>query len=301
MLAWTLGVSLATGIIFGLVPALEATRLNLNDALKEGGKGTGGQGVRSRRLRGALVVAEVALALVLLASAGLLVKSFVRLQEIDTGFNTENVLTMVVRLPDGKYKEDPQIVAFFRQAMERMRALPGVRDGGDGELPPALRRARLRDRLHRRRQARAAAGRGVDHERARGRRGLLRRDGHPPAARPQLHGRGRQRRRRRVIIISETLARQYFPGEDPLGKRISVDMFDEPEPTEIIGIVGDVRYDSLTDEARPTVYFPHPELTYSFMTLAVRTERRPGGDGARPCGASCTRSTRTSPSRTCGR
>jgi putative ABC transport system permease protein len=76
---------------------------------------------------------------------------------------------------------------------------------------------------------------------------------------------------RHVTIISEAMAREHFPGEDPLGKRITVDMFDKPTPTEIVGIVGDVRYDSLTDKARPTVYFPHPELTYSFMTLAVRT------------------------------
>ncbi|HKQ52491.1 MAG TPA: ABC transporter permease, partial [Pyrinomonadaceae bacterium] len=130
VLAWTLGVTVATGIIFGLVPALEATRLNLNDALKEGGKGTGGQGARSRRLRGALVVAEVALALVLLVSAGLLIKSFLRLQQINTGFNTENVLTMVLRLPGCKYKEDPQVINFFRQALERVRSLPGVREAG---------------------------------------------------------------------------------------------------------------------------------------------------------------------------
>jgi putative ABC transport system permease protein len=77
------------------------------------------------------------------------------------------------------------------------------------------------------------------------------------------------------VLISESLARQYFPGEEPIGKRVSVDMFDEPRLTEIIGIVGDVRYDSLTDGAEPTVYFPHPELTYSFMTLAVRTVADP--------------------------
>lgn len=96
---------------------------------------------------------------------------------------------------------------------------------------------------------------------------------------PVLRGRNfadvEDREARHVVIISESLARLYFPGEDPLGKRISVNMFGEPRPTEIIGIVGDVRYDSLTDEARPTAYFPHPELTYPFMTLAVRTNGDP--------------------------
>jgi putative ABC transport system permease protein len=274
VLAWTLAVSLLTGIIFGLAPALEATRLNLNDALKEGGKGAGGQGARSRRLRGALVVAEVALALVLLASAGLPVKSFVRLQKIDTGFNTENVLTMVVRLPDGKYKEEPQIVAFFRQATERIGALPGVRSVGMVNFLP------LYGGLG------SATGFTVEG-----------RPAPPPGQEPSTNVRvtdsgyfnamgipllrGRlftdfeASEARHVVLISESMARLHFPGEDPLGKRISVEMFEKPTPTEIVGVVGDVKYDSLTDRAEPTVYFPHPELTYEFMTLVIRTDGDP--------------------------
>lgn len=269
VLVWTLVVSLLTGIIFGMAPALEATRLNLNDSLKEGGKGTTGQSARSHRLRSALVVAEVALALVLLASAGLLVKSFARIQKIDTGFNADNVLTMVLRLPGTKYK-DPQMVAFFRQATERIGAIPGVSSvgivnylplyGGLGsttgfsiegqpELPPTQMpstNVRVSD-------AGYFKAMGI----------------------PLIRGRNftdlETSEARRVIIISESLARQYFPGEDPIGKRISVMMFENPNPTEIIGIVGDVRYDSLTDAAEPTVYFPHPELTYEFMTFVIRT------------------------------
>jgi putative ABC transport system permease protein len=270
VLAWTLVISLLTGIIFGLAPALEATRLNLNDTLKEGGKGTGGQGTRSRRLRGALVIAEVALALVLLASAGLLVKSFLHLQRIDTGFDTENVLTMVVRLPDGKYREDHQVVAFFGQATERIRALSGVSKVGIVNYLPLY--------------GGPGTSTGFTVE---GRPAPL--PGQEPATNvrvidpgylgamgvPLLRGRNftdiEASEARHVVLISESMAQQDFPGEDPIGKRISVDMFDEPRQTEIIGIVGDVRYDSLTDEAEPTVYFPHPELTYSFMTLVVRT------------------------------
>ncbi|MGI8995222.1 MAG: ADOP family duplicated permease [Pyrinomonadaceae bacterium] len=274
VLGWTLAVSLLTGIIFGIAPALEATRLNLNDALKEGGQGAGGQGTRNRRLRSALVVAEVALALVLLASAGLLVKSFARLQEIDTGFNTENVLTMVVRLPDGKYKEEPQMVAFFRQATERIRALPGVRAVGTVNFLP------LYGGLG------SSTGFTVEGQPA-----------PPPGEEPStnvrvtdagyfgamgiplLRGRNftefEANESKHVVIISESMARQHFPGEDPLGKRISVQMFEEPTPTEIVGVVGDVRYDSLIDEAQPTVYFPHPELTYPFITLVIRTTSDP--------------------------
>jgi predicted permease len=274
VLAWTLAISLATGIIFGIAPALEATRLNLSEALNEGGKGAGGQGARSRRLRSVLVVTEVALALVLLVSAGLLVKSFARLRHIDTGFNPENVLTMVVRLAGAKYREDQQVVSFFRQATERLGALPGVRSVGIVNYLP------LYGGLG------SATGFTIEGQPA-----------PPPGEEPTTNVRvsdagyfsaigiplvrGRNftgiedSQAKHVIIISESLARQYFPGEDPLGKHISVAMFDNPNPTEIIGVVGDVRYDSLTDQAEPTVYFPHPELTYEFMTLVIRTTGDP--------------------------
>jgi putative ABC transport system permease protein len=273
VLAWTLVVSLVTGILFGLAPALEATRLNLNDALKEGGKGSGGHSSRSK-LRSAFVIAEVALALVLLASAGLLVKSFIRLQKVDTGFNTENVLTMVVRLPGGKYKEDSQFVAFFRQGMERIRALPGVRAVGMVNYLPLY--GGLGSATGFTIEGRPAPPPGQEPgTNVR----VTDEDYFSAMGIPLLRGRNftdlEASEARRVIIISESLAQQYFPGEDPLGKRISVEMFDKPVPTEIIGIVGDVKYDSLTDRAEPTVYFPHSELTYAFMTLVIRTEGDP--------------------------
>ncbi|HYO63006.1 MAG TPA: ABC transporter permease [Pyrinomonadaceae bacterium] len=274
VLAWTLAVTLATGIIFGLAPALEATRLNLNDSLKEGGKGSGGQGARSNRLRSGLVVAEVALALVLLASAGLMVKSFVRLQKIDAGFNTENVLTMVVRLPGRKYREDAQLVGFFRQATERVRALPGVRDVGLVNFLPLY--GGLGSNTSFTVEGEPAPPLGQEpstHVRVSdpgyfGAMGI-----------PLLRGRNftdiEMSEARRVVIISESLARKHFPGQDPLGKRISVSMFEQPTPTEIVGVVGDVRYESLTDEAEPTTYFPPADLPYPFMTFVIRTDGDP--------------------------
>ena len=274
VLALTVIVSLATGILFGLAPSLEATRLNLNDALKEGSKGAGGQDIRSRRLRGALVVAEVALALVLLAGAGLLVKSFVRLQGIDTGFDTEGVLTTVVSLPLSKYREDAQVVAFFREATERIRALPGVRSAGIVNYLPLY------------------GGLGANTIFF-----IEGRPAPPPGEEPTtdvrvadsgyfsamgiplLRGRNftdqETREARRVVLISESMARQHFPGENPLGKRIRVHMFEDPQPMEIAGVVGDVRYDNLLQEGVPAVYFPHPELTYPFMTLVLRTTGDP--------------------------
>jgi putative ABC transport system permease protein len=273
VLALTVAVSLLTGLLFGLAPAFEATRLNLGDALKEGGKGAAGHSARSSRLRGALVIAEVALALVLLAGAGLLIKSFLRLQGIDPGFKQENVLTMVMRLPGAKYTEDQQMVAFYRKAGERLRALPGVLDAGMVNYLPLYGGLGARTSF-------TIEGRPAPP------------DGEGPATDvrvtdatyframgiPLLRGRNftdsEIAEARHVVLISEAMAKQHFPGEDPIGKRITVPMSAEPVPTEIVGIVGDVRYESLVDEAYPTVYMPIPELTYPFMTLVFRT----GGD-----------------------
>jgi len=274
VLGWTLGISLLTAVIFGIAPALEATRLNLNDALKEGGKGAEGQGSRSRRLRGALVVAEVALALMLLASAGLLVRSFLRLQKINAGFETENVLTMVLRLPAGKYPEDPQMVAFFRRALERVRALPGVRSAGMVNFLPLYGGLGSATGFHIEGQPAPPPGEGPGASVRVADAGYFKTMGIP-----LLRGRNftetEEAEARGVVIVSESLARKYFPDEDPLGKRIKVFMSEEPAWTEIVGIAGDVRYDSLTEEAEPTVYEPHPELTYPFMTLVIRTNGDP--------------------------
>jgi predicted permease len=274
MLVWTLAVSLLTGVIFGITPALEATRLNLNDMLKEGGKGDAGQGARSNRLRSILVVAEVALALVLLASAGLMVKSFDRMQKIDTGFNKENVLTMVISLPGAKYREDQQVVSFFRQATERIRTLPGVRSAGMVNYLPLYGGLGATTGFSIEGRPPLPPGEELSTQVR-----VADRDYFATMGIPLLRGRNftdlEASQAKRVVLISQSLAQQYFPGEDPLGKRIDVGMFEQPTPTEIIGIVGNVRYDSLIDEAEPTVYFAHPDLTYSFMTLVVRTTGDP--------------------------
>ena len=274
VLLWTLGVSLLTGIIFGLAPALHISRLNLNDSLKEGGKGEAMQANGSRRLRGALVISEIALAVVLLTSAGLLVKSFLKLQQVDRGFKAENVLTMVVRLPESRYAEDPQVIGFFRQTLDHIQALPGVRSAGivnylpfygglgsstgftiEGRPEPPLGQEPTTD-------VRVADA------------------GYFPAMGiPVLRGRNfsdvEDKEPKRVVLINEAMARQYFANENPVGKRISVEMFDKPTPTEIVGVVGNVRYESLIDQVEPTVYFAHPDLTYSFMTLVIRTDGDP--------------------------
>lgn len=274
VLAWTLGVSMLTGIVFGLAPALHISRLNLNDSLKDGGKSESGQASGSRRLRNALVVSEIALAVVLLASAGLLIRSFVRLQQVDRGFTTDNVLTMVIRLPEAGYREDPQLVQFFSSTLERVRQLPTVRSAGMVNFLPLYGGLGSNTGFKILGQPEPPPGQGPSTDVRVADSGYF-----GTLGIPLLRGRNfsdsEQREAKHVILINEALARRYFPNQDPIGQHLDVAMFEKPTPAEIIGIAGNVRYDSLVDEAPPAVYFPHPDLAYPFMTLVVRTDGDP--------------------------
>lgn len=274
VLLWTLGVSVLTGIIFGLAPALHISRLNLNDSLKEGGKSESGQASGSRRLRSALVVSEIALAVVLLASAGLLIRSFIRLQQVDRGFNSDNILTMVIRLPEARYREDAQLVTFFSQALERIRSVPNVQSAGMVNFLPLYGGLGSSTGFKIEGQPEPPPGQGPSTDVRVVDAGYFATMG-IPLLRGRNFSDAENKEARHVILINEALARKYFADEDPLGRRLDVGMFEKPTPTEIIGVVGNVRYDSLIDESPPAVYFPHPELTYPFMTLVVRTDGEP--------------------------
>ena len=273
VLGFTLGVSLLTGIIFGMAPAFEATRFNLHESLKEGGKNIGG-GARSHRLRGVFVVAEIALALVLLVGAGLLVRSFFRLQSVDPGFNAKNLLTMRLSLPSRKYDSDRKRIDFFRKAVEDIRALPGVEAAGATNFLPF---------------AGPHAGTLVEIE---GRPKLPPGQGlttgscvtdlnyfeamQLPLKRGRLFTEQEATEMRHVVVVNEEFARKNLPGEDPLGKRVTIYMKEDNVPCEIIGVVGDNKHSGLDKEIEPMAYWPHAELAYSFMTLVIRTR----GDAA---------------------
>jgi putative ABC transport system permease protein len=261
-------------IFGGCARVLIFTFFKINHTLTDGANAPATLSGGNRRLRSIFVVTEIALAVVLLAGAGLLVKSFIHLQQVERGFNSENVLTMVVRLPASKYPDDPQVVSFFRQSLERVRSLPGVRSAGMINFLPFY----------------GGLGSATGFT-------ILGRPTPPPGQGPSTDVRvsddgyfnalgipllrGRQfsdvenREARRVILINEALAKQHFPNEDPIGKRLDVSMFETSTPTEIIGVVGNVKYESLVDDVPPAVYFPHPDLAYSFMTLVIRTEADP--------------------------
>jgi putative ABC transport system permease protein len=272
VLAFTAAISLATAMICGLAPAYESARAETQEALKDGARGAGA-GVRHRRMRQLFVVAEIALAVVLLVGAGLLLRSFAALSGVNPGFDATNVLTARITVPIAKYSTDAARLTFFREAVARVAQLPGVHSAGAisflpltglgaatsftivGQPPPANGQAPVTD------------VRVCD-------------DGYFQAMRvPLLRGRlfteREMREKRNVVVINDTLARRHFAGEDPIGKSLTIAMTDPIVPTEIIGVVGDLKAADFVTESRAMTYWPHPQLAYSAMTLTIRTASDP--------------------------
>lgn len=269
VLAFTFALTLLTGIIFGLAPAVEATRFDLNDSLKEGGKNIGG-GSRSQRLRSLFVVTQVALALVLLVGAGLFMKSLSRLRSVDPGFNSKNLLTMRVNLPERKYDTDPKVLDFFSRALEQLRAIPGVESAGAiNTLPFNGPHSGTRIQI----EGEPARPPGQELH-----TGICVTDLNYfqamqiPLKRGRLFTEQEAREMRHVVVVNEEFVRTNLPGQNPLGKRVTINMKDEDVPTEIIGVVGDTKHLGLDSENEELAYWPHPELVYSSMTMVIRTK-----------------------------
>ncbi|HXA67367.1 MAG TPA: ABC transporter permease [Bryobacteraceae bacterium] len=274
VLAFTVLVSLATGILFGLAPAFSSRHVT-HDALKEGGRG-GTAGAGSQRLRGMLVVAEVALSLTLLVGAGLLIRSFLRLQEVDTGFRPAGVLTMRISLPEEKYAKIEQTRTFYRELLDRIRRLPGVDAvGGATGLP--------------------LGGTGWSGTATVDSQAVQPRDTTPEVdQRPVFPGyfeamgiplvRGRYFEQRDnekaapVAIIDETMANTYWPKEDALGKRIKPGGRQSTQPWRtIVGVVRHVRYRTLESPSRVEFYWPYDQTSFALgsMSLAIHTSSDP--------------------------
>jgi putative ABC transport system permease protein len=272
VLGFTFVLTLVTGIIFGLVPAFEASRFDLNDSLKEGGKNVGG-GSRSHRLRNSFVVTQIALALVLLIGAGLFMKSLSRLQSVDPGFDSANLLTMRITLPEAKYESDPKVLDFFNRASAQIRAIPGVEAAGAiNELP--FTGPHSGTRLQIEGDPKRPAGQELST-------GISVTDGsyfqtmHIPLKRGRLFTDQEVKEMRHVVVVNEAFVLKNFPGRDPLGQRVTINMKDENVPTEIIGIVGDTKHLGLDLENEAMAYWPQPELVYSYMTIVMRTKGEP--------------------------
>jgi putative ABC transport system permease protein len=269
VLAFTAALSVLTGLIFGVVPALLAAKPAVNETLKEGGKSSAG-GSRGR-VRNALIVSEVALSLALLVGAGLLVKSFWQVMQVNPGFQADHLLTMNVALLGEKYQADASVISFFRELPARLGAVPGVKSvsavsslpisGGDGNgnltiegqsFPPA--------------QVPAASFRRIlpNYFSALGI--------------PLKQGRefnDQDTGAEKVVIINEGMARRFWPNGDAIGKRIKVGPPEREPWLTIVGVAGDVKNIGLEADARLATYEPHAQRPWSTMNLAIRTEAEP--------------------------
>ncbi|NOK04978.1 MULTISPECIES: ABC transporter permease [Myxococcus] len=270
VLAFTFCVSLGTGTLFGLLPALQASRPDLNAVLRQGGGGkltVGGQ-----RSRGALVVGEVALAVMLLIGAGLLLRSLWSLQTVEQGFQDDSVLTWSVSLPSDTYPDEARQGALFQRVVEEVAALPGVRRAGAASDLP-LGGAEIWMGLGIEGQApvepsaRASVGFQVVTPGYFQTLGIPLRQGRDVTS---LDTRESQP----VVLLNETAARRHFPGSDPVGQRIRLGD-DANVWLTVIGVVGDVHYNGPGQEVRPEAYVPALQRTFFFMSFVARTEGEP--------------------------
>lgn len=276
VLAFTLALGVATGIVFGLVPALQASRPDLRDALREGGRGATG-GVRRNRTRAALVVGEVATALVLLVGAGLLLRSFQRLLSIDPGFRADHVLTFGIALPvpndptTGRYFPRAARTAFYERVLDEVRRIPGVTSAGATSFLPLAGSNQIRLEVPGRETGRDAAPRVVEWRITTP--GFL-----PTLGIPLLQGRdflpSDDSTAARVAIVSRSLAKRFFPGRSAIGERVRPGAPDAPELT-IVGVAGDVRHEALDADAAPTIYVPHAQVPAGGMSIVARTGMDP--------------------------
>jgi putative ABC transport system permease protein len=272
VLAFTAAVSMLTAIASGVAPAFEGSRATAQEALREGARQIG-VGVRSRRIRQAFVISELAFALVLLIGAGLTLRSLASLRGVNPGFDSHNVLTVRMTLPSARYPTDASRLTFFADAVSRVRALPDVESAGAisylplaglgaatnfsivGQPPPAPGQGLLTD-------VRVCDDGYFESMKVALRAGRL-------FSEREMHEKSN------VVVVNEALAQRYFPGGDAIGKSLVISMTSPNVPTTIIGIVADSRYADVMTVPRAMTYWPHPQLAYSAMTLTMRTAGDP--------------------------
>ena len=274
VLLFTLGVAILTALIFGLVPAFRAARKDLNDPLRDTGKGLSG-GFRHGKLRNAVVVLEVALSLTLLIAAGLLMRSFVALREVHLGFQSDHILVARLPLPVERYKTGTQIAAFYRPLLQRLKALPGVVDVTEtSTLPPYGGIPSEIEIL------------GKTHSDKWNALFQLCSEGYFPVIKIQfLDGRPFTESEvdgaRKLAVVNQTFAKKYLPGENPIGQRVRIKQLAEfedkvPEPMfEIIGLVADAKNRGLQDPPDPEIWIPYTVTGSAFRGILVRTSQEP--------------------------
>lgn len=269
--AWTLAVSILTGVLFGLAPALRVSKPDLNESLKETARSTAGPG--RPRMRNVLVIFETALALVLLIGAGLMIRSFARLQRVSPGFEPGNLLTMSISLPRQKYRENQQINSFFDQLLERVHSVQGVESVGGIDPLPLSNSEGTTGFVVEGEPVLAVADRPEAGERS-----VTPAYFHTMRI-PLLKGRAFNERDREdtphVLIINEALARRLWPDGEAIGKRLGFRTSDPQIWHEVVGIVGNVKHWRLDTDPKPELYFPYLQEPRNFMSLVMRTSSDP--------------------------
>jgi putative ABC transport system permease protein len=269
ILAFAFWLSLLTGIVFGLAPALQATAANLYESLKEGGRAASG-GAR-RRLRSALVVAEIALAVVLLTGAGLMMKSLLRLLQVDVGFDPHNLQTMTVLLPASKYGDSNRQAPFYEQLIARLKALPGVSGAGTVDILPLIGGNTTRfnvvgDPI-------PPPGREVEANIRVVNESYFQTLG-APLIKGRLFDEHDEADAPGVVIINKSLADRLFAGRDPIGRRLSYTGTNSNSDL-VIGVVGDVKITGLDEAIKPVLYYSYRQSASLDNSLVVRTSADP--------------------------
>jgi putative ABC transport system permease protein len=269
VLLFTVGVSVATGILFGLAPALSSAKVDLNEALKTTAK----TATARSGLRGAFVISQLALTLVLLIGAGLMTRSFLRLTSVKLGFNPQNVLTMRIELPQSRYPKGDTRAQFFDQLLERVRSIAGIQSAGaisqlplsgysmmgrfgiEGQLKPEPGKGQplpigsVTPGYFSTMQIPLVAGRFFDE-----------RDG---AKMPQ------------VAIVNESMAAKFWPGQNPIGKKVGALCDAETLCRTVVGVIGDIRHEGLAEQAQPEIYVSHEQIALPNLSLVLRTNGNP--------------------------
>jgi putative ABC transport system permease protein len=265
-------VSLLSGLLFGIIPAIDAARTAPREPLQEGAAAarTGDSRSLARRV---LVVSEVAIALVLLIGAGLLIRSFQHLVAVDPGFRADHILTAWIQFPNARYQKDEQKSQFFARLLDEVRAIPGVRSASaDGFLPFAGIIAGTAVQVEGRPVLPVSQQPDVNVS-------LVEPDFFETLGIPLISGRTFNRsesfQATGNVVISRSMAQMLWPGENPIGKRVTIYMKRNNTPSTVIGVVGDVKHSGLSSALKPTAYWSYPELGFQFMTLVIRTDGDP--------------------------
>jgi putative ABC transport system permease protein len=271
VLAFTLVVSLATGILFGLFPAWQASKSDINETLKEGGRSSAtGRG----RYRSALIVSEVTLALVLLVGAGLMIRSITRLMDVSPGFDPQNLVTLHLALPQAQYSKKQQLTNFYSELTRRVAGLPGVESVAEIDMMPMGGSGGTTSFVV---EGKPAPPKGQYPE-------ANARTASPGYFKtmhiPVLEGREFDEHDTPdsplVVIINETFAHKYWPGEDPVGKRL-LDPENRVPPAQVVGVVGDIKHWGLDDKAEEYLYTSSTQTPDNQMFVVVRTAADPAG------------------------